>query len=88
MQDHLTEKEKKLAEMRIMITGTTYDQLWRFFDFMKHNVNEKNHSKCFMTQDSLRLNLKKYFGHKTNFLDARLYSVLSDGQVNRRIYFD
>ena len=55
---------------------------------MKYNVNEKNHSKCFMTQDSLRLNLKKYFGHKTNFLDARLYSVLSDGQVNRRIYFD
>ena len=88
MLENLTEKEKKLAEMKIMITGTTYDQLWRFFDFMKYNVNEKNQSKCFMTQDSLRLNLKKYFGHKTNFLDARLYSVLSDGQVNRRIYFD
>lgn len=55
---------------------------------MKQNVNEKNHSKCFMTQQSLQLNLKKYFGHKTNFLDARLYHVLSKGQVNRRIYFD
>ena len=35
MTENLTEKEKKLAEMRIMITGTTYDQLWRFFDFCK-----------------------------------------------------
>ena len=88
MKEHLTDKEKKLEELSIMITESVYNKLWRFFNFVKHNVNEKNQSKCYMTKESLKLNLKKYFGHKTTFLDARLYSVLSDGQVNRRLYFD
>ena len=78
-KEHYYVKEKKLAEMRIMLTGTVYDKLFRFFNFLKQNVNEENASKCFMTQASLKLNLHKYFGHKTKFLDARLYSVLSLG---------
>ena len=41
-KEFLTDKEKKLEEIRIMITGTTFGELFRFFDFMKHNVNEKN----------------------------------------------
>ena len=49
----LSAKEKKLAEMRLMITGMVYDDLFRFFDFCKHNVNEKNQSKCYMTEASL-----------------------------------
>ena len=87
-KEHLSDREKKLDEFKIMITGSTFDELFRFFDFMKHNTNERNISKCFMTEGSLQLNLKRYFGHKTTFLEARLYSVLSRGQTNRRIYFD
>ena len=73
----LSAKEKKLAEMRLMITGMVYDDLFRFFDFCKHNVNEKNQSKCYMTEASLQLNLKKYFGHRTPFLDERFYIALT-----------
>ncbi len=34
------------------------------------------------------MNLKKYFGHKTTFLDERLYFILSGGKPNKRIYMD
>lgn len=34
------------------------------------------------------MKLHKYFGHKTLFLDERLYFMLSNGQKNVRIYFD
>ena len=34
------------------------------------------------------MNLKRWFGHKTLLFDARLYHVLTDGQTNRRMYFD
>ena len=55
---------------------------------MKHNINEKNVSKMFMTEDSIKMNLKKYFGHKTSFLDERLYYILAKGFKNRRVYMD
>lgn len=41
-----------------------------------------------MTEKSIRLNLKKYFGHKTPLLDERLYHILAKGYKNRRIYMD
>ena len=41
-----------------------------------------------MTENSLVQNLRKYFGHKTTFLDKRLYHILSNGKPNKRIYFD
>jgi hypothetical protein len=41
-----------------------------------------------MTEQSIKRNLKLYFGHKTLFLDARLYFILAEGKTNRRIYMD
>lgn len=55
---------------------------------MKHNVNEKNPSKCYLTEQSIKQNLSRYFGHRTTFLDARLYHVLTNGQKNKRIYMN
>lgn len=83
-----TEKEKKLQEMRVILTPQVFDPLWRFFEFHKHNVNEKVMSKVYMTEQSIRANLKKYFGHKSALLEARLYYILSDGLPNRRIYME
>ena len=40
-KETLTEKEKKLVEQRVILTPAVYDILWRFFDFHKHNTNEK-----------------------------------------------
>ena len=74
--------------MQIRVTPSIYDLLWRFFDFLKHNVNEKNQSRCYLTEQSIRLNLKKYFGHKTLLLDERLYKILSQGRSNKRIYME
>ena len=51
-------------------------------------MNEKLHYKCYLTEQSIKRSLKLYFGHKTTFLDERLYHVLSDGQFGKRIYFD
>lgn len=39
-----------------------------------------------MTEQSIKANLKKYFGHKSMLLEARLYHILADGRSNRRIY--
>ena len=78
-KEHFTDKEKKLDRLEIEITSSVYEHLLRFFTFMKHNIKEKNVSKMFMTEDSINVNLKKYFGHKTSFLDERLYFILSKG---------
>ena len=78
-QELLNDTEKQLAALRIRITPSIYDDLYRFFDFMKHNVNEKNQSKCYMTEASIKQNLSKYFGHKTTLLDSRFYNILTDG---------
>ena len=32
--------------------------------------------------------MRKYFGHKTPFLDQRLYYILSKGKKNTRIFMD
>ena len=34
------------------------------------------------------MNLSKYYGHKTDFLNARLYYVLSNGKACKRIFID
>ena len=78
-QELLNDKEKQLEALSRRITPTVYDKLYRFFDYMKHNVNEKNQSKCYMTEASIKQNLSKYFGHKTAFLDSRFYNLLSNG---------
>ena len=75
----MTEKEKVLREARIRLTPSIYDPLWRFFDFMKHNINESNQSRCYLTEQSILLKLHKYFGHKTPLLDQRLYHLLANG---------
>ena len=46
----LTEKEKNLKELKIKVTPSVYEQLWRFFSFMRYNVNESNQSRCYMTE--------------------------------------
>ena len=38
----LNDHEKQLFSLRVRMTPSIYDDLYRFFDFMKHNVNEKN----------------------------------------------
>lgn len=83
-----TPLEQKLATMRVSMTPTVYDQVFRFFDFLKHNTTEKNHSRVYLTEQSIKTNLKKYFGHKTLFLDAQLYNLLSGWTKGKRIYFD
>lgn len=55
---------------------------------MKHNTNEENPSRCYLTEKSIVMKLSKYFGHKTTLLDQRLYYVLSEGQKNKRIFMD
>ena len=87
-KENLTEMERKLARLQIDITESVYKNLLRFFSFLRHNVNEKNPSKMYLTEASMKLNVRKYFGHKTHFLDERLYYVIADGQKNRRIYLD
>ena len=84
----LNDSEKQLYSLRVRMTPSVYDDLYRFFDFMKHNVNEKNSSKCYLTEASIKLNLSRYFGHKTTFLDARFYHILTNGQKNKRIYMN
>lgn len=74
--------------MRVILTPNVFDALWRFFDFHKHNTNEKVQSKCYMTEQSIKANLKRYFGHKTLLLEARLYHILAEGKSNRRIYME
>ena len=59
---------------------------WDFFEFHKHNIAETVHSKCYMTEESIKANLKKYFTHKSPLLEARLYHILADGKLNKRIY--
>ena len=39
-QEMLTVKETKLQNWRVQLTFEFYDPLYRFFDFMKHNVKE------------------------------------------------
>ena len=46
----MTEKEKNLKELKIKVTPSVYEQLWRFFSFMRYNVNESNQSRCYMTE--------------------------------------
>ena len=38
----MSEKEKNLNRMRIILREPVYDDLFRFFDFLKHNAKEKN----------------------------------------------
>ena len=83
-----SEREKNLNRMRLLLKEPVYNDLFRFFDFLKHNDKEKNQSKCYLTKKSIRLNLRKYFGHETKFLDKRLYKILAQGQKNVRIFFD
>ena len=87
-REHQTEKEKKLIHMKVQLTPTVYDELFRFFTFLKYNLNEQKDYKCYLTENSILAHLRRYFGHKTTFLDARLYYMLSDGQKHKRIYFD
>ena len=84
----LSEREKYLNRMRLLLKEPVYNDLFRFFDFLKHNDKEKNQSKCYLTKNSIRNNLRKYFGHETKFLDKRLYKILAQGQKNVRIYFE
>ena len=84
----LSEREKYLKRMRLLLKEPVYNDLFRFFDFLKHNDKEKNQSKCYLTKNSIRNNLRKYFGHETKFLDKRLYKILAQGQKNVRIYFE
>ena len=73
----LSEREKYLNRMRLLLKEPVYNDLFRFFDFLKHNDKEKNQSKCYLTKNSIRNNLRKYFGHETKFLDKRLYKILA-----------
>ena len=84
----LSDKERALKEAKEKLGVQTYNALYQFFDFMKYNTNETNQSRSYLTEGSILKNLHKYFGHKTLFLDERLYYMLSKGQKNTRIYFD
>ena len=70
------------------VTPLVFADIWRFFHFLRQNINEEVEHKVFVTQNSLKLNLSKYFGHRTDFLNERLYMMLSDGKPCRRIFID
>ena len=50
----MTKKEKSLIQYRALMTPTIYDPLFRFFNFLKHNVNEEIPYKCYINEESIK----------------------------------
>jgi len=69
VQEHLSEDEKALKELKVRITLTSYNKVKRFFRGICKNPMEENDSRIYLTQESIEKNLKKYFGHKVEFLN-------------------
>ena len=88
IKEHMNARQKRIEELKVRVTPSNYELIWRFFHFLRQNINEDAEHKVFLTEHSLRLNLSKYFGHKTDLLDDRLYIVLADGRPAKRIFID
>ena len=88
VKEHMNVRQKRIEDLKVRVTPLVYADIWRFFHFMRQNINEDAEHKVFLTEHSLRLNLSKYFGHKTDLLTARLYTVLGGGRTGKRIFVD
>ena len=65
-----------------------FEDLWRFFNEMRANWAEKIESKVYITKASMKRGLRKYFGHKVEFLEARLFDAIQGNSCQSRIYIE
>ena len=88
IRERMDERQKKIDMLKLQVDKVEWKQIIRFFSFMKQNSFEQLEHKMFLTEQSIRMTLSKYFGHKTDLLNKRFYYVLSGGKSFQRIFLD
>ena len=80
MNEQMDERQKKIEDLKLRVEKIEWPDIMRFFSFLRQNTFEEQEHKMFLTEQSIRFNLAKYFGHQCNFLERRLYVVFSGGK--------
>ena len=80
MREKMDERQKKIDDLKLRVEKIEWPDIMRFFSFLRQNTFEEKEHKMYLTDQSIRLNLAKYFGHRCSFLERRLYTVLSNGK--------